>query len=256
MIEIIPAIDLLKGKCVRLKQGDYSQVTEFELDPVKQALIWQESGASRLHLVDLDGAKEGRPINDSVIKDIKNKLEIPIQIGGGIRTFDRAVKLLNENIDNIILGTLALENKKLVNELADKFPKRIIIGLDAKKGKVATRGWISESKTYATDLAKFFSNKNLKGIIYTDISTDGTLEGPNITALKEIGSVSKIPITASGGIGSMSDLFSLIPLEDYGIKSVIVGRALYEDKFSLQEAIKSLSNSNLKDITPKTDFFS
>tara|TARA_Y100001968_G_scaffold59441_2_gene50471 strand:- start:714 stop:1481 length:768 start_codon:yes stop_codon:yes gene_type:complete len=247
-MEIIPAIDLLDGNCVRLKQGDYTQVTEFNCDPKQQALIWQEKGAERLHLVDLDGAKTGKPVNDKSIREITSALDIPVQIGGGIRNIQRAKELLNFGLDKIILGTIAIENPHIVNELADKYPGRIIVGIDAKNGKVATRGWISQSSKLATDLTKEFSNQNIAAIISTDISSDGTLNGPSLNSLKEVASASSIPIIASGGIGSIADILSLIPLEAYGVIGIIIGRALYDGTIQLEDAIKALRNRNLKDI--------
>ena len=253
-MDVIPAIDLLGGNCVRLNQGDYGKVTQFSSNPKQQALSWQEQGAQRLHLVDLDGAKTGKPVNDNSIKEITRALNIPVQIGGGVRCFKRAEELLNIGVDKVILGTLAIENPNLVNDLAEKYPKRIILGIDAKDGKVATRGWITYSEKLAIDLARDFSNINIDSIISTDINTDGTLDGPNIESLREIASASNIPVIASGGVGSIADLLSLIPLEEYGVKGVIIGRALYDGKIKLEEAIKSLSKERLQDPLINNDF--
>ena len=249
MIEIIPAIDLLGGKCVRLHQGNYNLVTEFSSDPIQQALIWQEKGATRLHLVDLDGAKTGKPVNDLTIKAIKKELTIPIQIGGGIRSQQRAEDLINTGIDRVILGTIAIEKPEIVNKLSSKYPGKIIVGIDAKDGRVATRGWINQSKIKATDLVKNLSKSSISAIISTDISTDGTLEGPNLDFLKDIASVSNVPVIASGGIGTIGDILSLLPLEHYGICGVIIGRALYDGKIDLTEAIRVTKNQNMNDIT-------
>ncbi len=246
-MEIIPAIDLLDGKCVRLNQGNYNKVTQFNDDPLRQALIWEEKGASRLHLVDLDAAKTGRPANDSIIKQITSALKIPIQLGGGVRTKERAEELINYGLDRVIIGTLAIENIDLVKDLANKHPAKIVVGIDAKNGKVATHGWIDQSSTSATELAESFKNSEISGIISTDISTDGTLNGPNLEALKEIALVSDVPVIASGGVGSITDLISLIPLEAYGVNSVIVGRALYDGAIDIKEAIKVLKNGYLQD---------
>ena len=253
-MEIIPAIDLLQGNCVRLNQGDYNKVTQFNPDPVSQALTWQEKGAKRLHLVDLDGAKTGEPINNEAIKAITKSLTIPIQIGGGVRTKDRAKELLDYGIDKVILGTIAIEAPELVNEIVSNHPNKIIIGLDSKEGKVATRGWLKQSEVKANEIAREFSNLNIASIICTDITTDGTLKGPNLKALKEIAKVSKIPIIASGGVGSIADLLSLIPLESYGVKGVIVGRALYDGTIDLEEAINSISTPRMQD-PPKEGTF-
>ncbi len=246
-MEIIPAIDLLEGTCVRLHQGNYDKVTRFNSNPVEQALDWQSQGASRIHLVDLDGAKTGLPINDESIKAITEAIDIPVQIGGGIRTPERAEALLSYGIDRVILGTIAIEKPELVKRLAKVHPKKIIIGIDAKDGKVATRGWIKQSKVSATDLAKTFIGSGIAAIICTDIATDGTLKGPNIEAMRIMASVSDIPVIASGGIGSIADLLSLMPLEEDGVTGVIVGRALYDNAIDLREAILAMHNRNLID---------
>ena len=246
-MEIIPAIDLLNGKCVRLNQGNYNEVTKFNSDPVKQAQIWEKQGAKRLHLVDLDGAKTGEPINDQTIKEIKKSISIPIQLGGGIRNIERAKELLDIGIDRIILGTIAIENPELVSVLSKEYPKRIAVGIDAKEGMVATRGWLKRSEITSLELAKQLNELELAAIISTDISTDGTLEGPNIQALREIAEVSINPVIASGGIGSINDLISLVDLEHEGIEAIIVGRALYDGSIDLKEAILTLKNLIIQD---------
>ena len=246
-MEIIPAIDLLGGKCVRLNQGDYNKVTMFGSDPVKQALEWQEQGATRLHLVDLDAARTGNPINDQAIKSIAKVLKIPIQLGGGVRTLDRAEELINFGIEKVILGTIAIEEPELVKRLVTLFPNKIILGIDAKNGKVATSGWTKNSNIYAVDLVKSYSGQKIASVISTDISKDGTLLGPNIKALKDIAKASPFPIIASGGIGNMSDLLSLIPLENEGISGVILGRSLYDKKIDLKEAIKVIQGRKIND---------
>ncbi len=249
MIEIIPAIDLLDGKCVRLLQGKYTEVTQFNTDPVEQALLWQEQGAKRIHLVDLDGAKTGMPINDNIIKLIVENLKIPIQIGGGIRTVERAEELINLGVSRIIVGTIAIEEPKTIQELANKHRGKIVIAIDVINGKVATKGWINQSNVQATDLVKRFSTSDLGAFICTDISTDGTLKGPNITFLEEITSISNIPVIASGGIGSISDVLSILPLEEKGIAGLIIGRALYDKELDLKEALKVAKNVELTDST-------
>tara|TARA_B100000965_G_scaffold391380_1_gene399352 strand:+ start:40 stop:810 length:771 start_codon:yes stop_codon:yes gene_type:complete len=254
-MEIIPAIDLLNGKCVRLNQGNYNEVTKFNSDPVKQALIWEEQGAKRLHLVDLDGAKTGEPINDLTIKEIKKSISIPIQLGGGIRNKDRAKELFDIGIDRIILGTIAIENPKLVKVLSKEYPNRIAVGIDAKKGIVATRGWLKQSQIKSLDLAKQLNELDLAAIISTDISTDGTLKGPNVQALREIAEISTNPIIASGGIGSIADLISLVDFENEGIKAIIVGRALYDGSIDLKEALLTLRNLNIQDSFQNKDKF-
>ena len=254
-MEIIPAIDLLNGKCVRLNQGNYNEVTKFNSDPVKQAQIWESKGAKRLHLVDLDGAKTGEPINDLTIKKIKQSITIPIQLGGGIRSIDRAKELFGIGIDRIILGTIAIENPQLVKDLSKEYPKRVAVGIDAKEGMVATRGWLKQSEISSLDLTKQLNDLDLAAIISTDISTDGTLKGPNLQALREIAEISNNPVIASGGIGSIADLISLADFADEGIEGIIVGRALYDGSIDLKEAILTLKNLLLQDAFNDKDKF-
>ena len=248
-MEIIPAIDLLDGACVRLHQGDYDQVTRFSEDPVAQARSWQQQGASRLHLVDLDGAKRGEPVNDAAVRAITSALDIPVQLGGGVRSLERVADLLACGLDRVILGTVAVEQPALVSDLARRYPGRIVVGIDAKDGWVATRGWIEQSDVLATDLAQRFSDAGIAAIITTDIATDGTLAGPNLEALRAMAQASTVPVIASGGIGCMADLLSLLPLESLGVSGVIVGRALYDGRVDLAESIQALSESRLQDVT-------
>ena len=254
-MEIIPAIDLLNGKCVRLNQGNYNEVTKFNSDPVKQAQIWESQGARRLHLVDLDGAKTGEPINDLTIKKIKRSINIPIQLGGGIRTIDRAKELLGIGIDRIILGTIAIENPELVKVLSQEYPRRVAVGIDAKEGMVATRGWLKQSEISSLELAKRLNDLELAAIISTDIATDGTLKGPNVQALREITEISINPVIASGGIGSIADLISLSDFENEGIEGIIVGRALYDGSIDLKEALLALKNILIQDSINDKDKF-
>ena len=246
-MEIIPAIDLLDGQCVRLHQGDYDQVTRFSDDPVAQALSWQAQGARRLHLVDLDGARSGQPVNDAVVKAITAALDIPVQLGGGVRSAERAQELLACGLDRVILGTVALEHPELVDQLAERHPQRIVVGIDAREGRVATRGWISESSTLATDLAQRFSRTAIAAIISTDIATDGTLAGPNLEALRQMALASPVPVIASGGIGELSHLLSLLSIAPLGVEGVIVGRALYDGRVDLGEALAAIGPERLQD---------
>ena len=254
-MEIIPAIDLLNGKCVRLNQGNYNEVTKFNSDPVKQALIWEQQGAKRLHLVDLDGAKTGEPINDQTIKEIKKSISIPIQLGGGIRKVARAKELFDIGIDRIILGTIAIENPEIVKILSKEYPKRIAVGIDSKEGLVATRGWLKQSETTSIELAKQLNDLELAAIISTDISTDGTLKGPNVQALRDIAEISVNPVIASGGIGSIPDLISLVDLKNEGVEAIIVGRALYDGSVDLKEAQITLKNLVIQDSYNDKDNF-
>ena len=246
-MEIIPAIDLLNGACVRLHQGNYQSVTQFNDDPVAQALSWQQQGAKRLHLVDLDGARTGSPVNDRSIREIIKALNIPVQLGGGVRSCDRAENLLDFGLERVILGTLAIEQPDLVIKLAQNHPGKVVVGIDANNGKVATRGWLTQSEVEATELAKRLSAFGIAAIISTDISTDGTLAGPNLSALRNIAKASSVPIIASGGIGTIEDLLSLLPLEPLGVKGVIVGRALYDGKIDLAEASRAIGEDRWQD---------
>ncbi|SBO42035.1 1-(5-phosphoribosyl)-5-[(5-phosphoribosylamino)methylideneamino] imidazole-4-carboxamide isomerase [Cyanobium sp. NIES-981] len=246
-MQIIPAIDLLEGQCVRLHQGDYGQVTRFSDDPVAQALAWQAQGAQRLHLVDLDGARTGLPLNDAVVKAITAALSIPVQLGGGVRTAERAEELLACGLDRVILGTVAVEQPELVDALAARHPGRIVVGIDARDGMVATRGWVSASSTEATALAERFSGSGVAAIISTDIATDGTLAGPNLEALRAMATASAVPVIASGGIGCLEHLLSLLSLEPLGVEGVIVGRALYDGSVDLGEAIAAVDEGRLQD---------
>lgn len=249
-MQIIPAIDLLDGSCVRLHQGDYEQVTRFSDDPVAQALEWQRQGAERLHLVDLDGARSGEPVNDAVVKAITAALSIPVQLGGGVRSAERAEELLACGLDRVILGTVAVEQPELVRELAARHPGRIVVGIDAKDGKVATRGWIEASTVEATELARSFDGSGIAAIISTDIATDGTLAGPNLHALAAMARASAVPVIASGGVGDLADLLSLLSLEPAGVVGVIVGRALYDGRVDLAEALAAIGPARLVDPIP------
>jgi phosphoribosylformimino-5-aminoimidazole carboxamide ribotide isomerase len=246
-MQVIPAIDLLDGQCVRLHQGDYGQVTRFSDDPIAQALEWQRQGAQRLHLVDLDGARTGQPINDAVVRAITAALSIPVQLGGGVRSAERAEELLAYGLDRVILGTVAVEHPELVLELAERHRGRIVVGIDAKDGLVATRGWIEASTVEASALARSFAGSAVAALITTDIATDGTLAGPNLAFLRTMAEASSIPVIASGGIGDLADLLSLLSLAPLGVEGVIVGRALYDGRIDLVEALEAIGPERLQD---------
>ena len=249
-MQIIPAIDLLDGQCVRLHQGDYGQVTRFSDDPVAQALSWQNQGASRLHLVDLDGARRGEPVNDAVMRAITAALSIPVQLGGGVRSMERAEELLGCGLERVILGTVAIEQPELVEELAARHPGRIVVGIDATEGKVATRGWLEQSSVEAEELAARFEGTGVAALITTDIATDGTLAGPNLAFLRRMAQASSLPVIASGGVGCLEDLLSLLSLEPLGVEGVIVGRALYDGSVVLKEALEAIGPERLQDGVP------
>ena len=248
-MKLIPAIDLMDGKCVRLVKGDFNKSKNFSNNPSSQAKSWQKKGATSIHVVDLDAAKSGYFSNDESIISIRKSTNLPIQIGGGIRSEERIKQLFSYGIDKVILGTSVIENRKLVEEITSKFPERIIIGIDSKKGKVSTRGWLEQSDVYALDLIKELSNLNISSFIVTDIDTDGTLNGPNEDFIKEVLKKTSHPVIASGGIGSLSDLLSLTKFESFGLEGVIVGKALYEKKFTIEEGNKVLSSERLNDIS-------
>ncbi len=215
----------------------------------------KKEGAKCIHIVDLDAAKTGIPINDQSIKKIVNEVNIPIQIGGGIRSPERIEQLLSYGVDKVIMGTSAIENKALVKDLSSKYPKRIIVGIDAKDGKVSTRGWLKQTDVLAKDLVKEFSYFEIASFVVTDINTDGTLEGANEVFLKNILEITDIPVIASGGIGTISDLLSLTKFEHYGLYGVIVGKALYENKFTISEANNILSTEIINDIPINKDYY-
>ena len=255
-MKLIPAIDLMNSKCVRLYKGDFNRKKDFSKEPHEQAQYWESEGAECIHIVDLDAAKSGFPTNDKSIKEIAKRINIPIQIGGGIRSEERIEQLFSYGIDKVIMGTSAIENKELVKTLSNKFPFKIIIGIDAKEGKVSTRGWLKQSNVLAKDLVKEFSTFKIANFIVTDINTDGTLEGTNETFIREILEVTDIPVIASGGVGSISDLLSLVKFENSGLYGVIVGKALYENKFKINEAKDVLSSERITDIELNNNYYS
>ena len=249
-MEVIPAIDLLDGKCVRLYQGDYERSEIFNDNPVTVARSWAEQGATRLHVVDLDGAKEGKTSNLASIEAIVAAIAIPVQVGGGLRDRASIARLLDLGVQRCIVGTVAVEQPELVQELCQEFPEQIVVGIDARQGKVATRGWLETSEVLATDLAQRMAVAGAAAIIYTDIHRDGTMSGPNIDALRELATAIEIPVIASGGVSSLTDLLSLLALEPLGVTGVIVGKAIYTGDVKLTEAVQALGNGRFQDVPP------
>jgi phosphoribosylformimino-5-aminoimidazole carboxamide ribotide isomerase len=249
-MDVIPAIDLLDGKCVRLYQGDYAQSQVFDENPVAAARQWADQGATRLHLVDLDGAKAGHPVNQPAIEAIVRAVNIPVQVGGGLRDRSSAADLLSRGVQRVILGTVAVEQPDLVQQLCQEFPNRIIVGIDARNGKVATRGWLETSEVEAVTLAQQMAEFGVAAIIYTDIHRDGTLQGVNLDALRELANAVSVPIIASGGVSSVNDLMQLLRLEAIGVTGAIVGRALYTGAVSLKEAIRAVGQGRWQDVPP------
>jgi phosphoribosylformimino-5-aminoimidazole carboxamide ribotide isomerase len=249
-MDVIPAIDLLDGKCVRLYQGDYAQSQVFDENPAAVAQQWVEQGATWLHLVDLDGAKAGHPVNQGAIATIVRSTPVPVQVGGGLRDRQSVADLLSLGVRRVILGTIAVEQPELVGELCQEFPGQIVVGIDARNGKVATRGWLETSEVEAVTLAQQMSERGAAAIIYTDIHRDGTLQGPNREALRELAGAIEIPVIASGGVSSITDLLNLLALEPLGVTGVIVGKALYTGDVSLREAVKAIGNGRWQDVPP------
>ena len=252
-MDVIPAIDLLQGNCVRLYQGDYEQSQVFDEDPVAISQQWVAQGATRLHVVDLDGAKSGQSVNLEVIRAIAQSIPIPVQVGGGLRDYAGVTNLLSTGVKQAILGTVAVENPELVQQLCQEFPGQIMVGIDARDGKVATRGWLETSKISGIELAQQCAQMGAYGIIYTDIHRDGTLKGPNIPALREVAEAVDVPVIASGGVSSVTDLLSLLSLERLGVTGVIVGKALYTGDVVLKEALQAIGPGRLQDIPPDLD---
>jgi len=244
---VIPAIDLKDGQCVRLKQGRMEDTTVFSDDPVSMAVHWQAQGARRLHLVDLNGAFAGEPVNGDIVKAIAQALpDLPMQIGGGIRDLTTIEAYLSVGIDFVIIGTRAVQEPEFVKLACERFPGNIIIGLDAKDGLVATDGWAKVSDTTVVELAIEFADYGVEAIVYTDISRDGMMQGVNVEATVKLAEQSSIPIIASGGITSIDDIAALKAVSHTptgaGITGVITGRAIYEGTLDIKEAQKLLDN--------------
>ncbi len=250
-MDIFPAIDLLGGHCVRLYQGDYQQSQTFNEDPVAVARQWQAQGATHLHLVDLDGAKSGKPENLAVIAQIVKTLpDLRIQVGGGLRNPETVRRLLDSGVERAILGTVAIEQPALVHSLCQQYPDRIVVGIDARDGLVATKGWLETSQVKAADLTRQMADWGAAAIVYTDIQRDGTLVGPNLTALEELAKETNIPIIASGGVGTLRDLLSLLALEHLGVSGIIIGKALYTGAFDLTDALRAVGPDRWQDVPP------
>ena len=238
---LIPAIDLKDGRCVRLRQGDMNDETVFSDDPLAMARRWVEAGAQRLHLVDLNGAVAGFPVNADCIGRIAAAFpDLTIQVGGGIRDFDVIQTYLDVGVDYVIIGTQAVRAPHFVDEACLEFPGHILVGLDAKDGKVATDGWSKLSKHDALDMAKRFEDAGVEGIIFTDIGRDGMMRGVNVEATRNLARAINIPVIASGGVSSLDDLRAIATLTGVGVEGVIVGKALYAQRFTLPEALAAV----------------
>src|SRR5437667_2739972 len=240
-MQVIPAIDIKDGHCVRLKQGEVQSATVFSEDPAAMAQHWLELGAQRLHLVDLNGAFAGKPKNELVIREIVSVIgeEIPVQLGGGIRDLDTIERYLDDGITYVVIGTAAVKNPGFLHDACYAFPGHIIVGLDAREGKVATDGWSKMTGHDVVDLAKKFEDYGVEAVVYTDISRDGMMTGVNVEATVRLARELKIPVIASGGVASIADIEALRPYEKEGIIGAIAGRALYEGRLDFKAALKA-----------------
>jgi phosphoribosylformimino-5-aminoimidazole carboxamide ribotide isomerase len=235
---LIPAIDLKDGRCVRLRQGDMNRETVFSEDPVAMARHWVELGARRLHVVDLNGARSGKPVNEAVIRKIVNAVgaDIPVQLGGGLRDLDTIERYIDDGVSYVVIGTAAVKNPGFLQDACSAFGGHVIVALDAKGGKVATDGWSKLTGHDVIDLAKKFEEYGVDAILYTDIGRDGMLTGVNIEATVQLARAVRIPVIASGGVASVADIERLCAVEDEGIEAVVLGRALYEGTLDFKAA--------------------
>ena len=236
---LIPAIDLKDGHCVRLKQGDMNDSTTFSEDPARMARRWVDAGARRLHLVDLNGAFAGKPVNEGAIKAILAEIgeEVPVQLGGGIRDLDTIERYLDDGISWVIIGTAAVKNPGFLHDACNAFPGQVIVGLDARDGKVATDGWSKMTKHDVIDIAQKFEGYGVEAIVYTDIGRDGMLSGVNVEATVALARVLTVPVIASGGIHTVDDIRALKAVESEGIIGAIAGRSLYEGTLDFKAAV-------------------
>lgn len=239
-MEIWPAIDLRGGQCVRLQQGDYNRETVFGADPVAMARGFVAQGGRHLHLVDLDGARDGKLVNLEVVRAIVKAVDIPCELGGGVRDEAAIRTLLDAGLSRVVVGTKALREPEWFREMCHKFPNRLALGIDAREGMVATHGWLETSDVSAVAMARQFADEPIAALIYTDIATDGMLQGPNLTAMSEMSAAVSLPVIASGGVSSAADVARLT---ETGVAGVIIGRALYENRITLPEAITASQSS-------------
>jgi len=238
--ELIPAIDLKGGKCVRLQEGIASRATEYSDDPLSMALHWQEQGAQRLHLVDLDGAFAGEAAHVGLAKSIFQGLKIPVQFGGGLRTLDQIARILDLGAQRAIVGTVAVDHPEIVEQAVCRFPEAIVVGIDARRGRVALRGWVDQTSLTAIELVQRMKNIGVKRVIYTDVSRDGMLSGANVDETEALAREAEIGVIASGGVSDDADVRALWERRASGIEGVILGRSLYEKKIDLAQIIMLL----------------
>ncbi|MFS0775345.1 1-(5-phosphoribosyl)-5-[(5-phosphoribosylamino)methylideneamino]imidazole-4-carboxamide isomerase [Neobacillus sp. 3P2-tot-E-2] len=236
-LTLYPAIDMRGGNCVRLLQGDYDKETIYGDSPFDMARAFAEDGAEWIHMVDLDGAKDGQRVNDRFVIEAAKQLKVNVQIGGGIRSEADILHYLENGITRVIIGSIAVSNPEFAIEMIQKYGKQIVVGIDAKNGYVATHGWLNTSEVKAVELSKRFADAGAETFIFTDIATDGTLAGPNIAAVCEMAEVTGKTVIASGGVSSLADLRAL---NAEGVRGAIVGKALYENRFTLKEALNEV----------------
>ena len=239
---IIPAIDIKEGRCVRLREGQFSDTEIFSDNPVKIAIKWADEGAKMLHIVDLDGARYGKITNFSLLQQIKKKVNIPIQVGGGIRSYEEVERLISLGVSRVILGTILWKDKTLAKRLFKDFSEKIIAGIDDRDGHMAIEGWQNIAPVKALDFAEEMERLGAKRIVYTDIKRDGTLKGPNIESIKRIMKKVNIPIIVSGGVTSLDDIKKLKKFEIEGIEGIIIGKALYKGNILLNEALELVAS--------------
>lgn len=237
---VYPAIDIRDGKCVRLQQGDYNQETIFSDSPLKVAQTWESQGGQYIHLVDLDGAKAGQPVNDAIIGQIASSVGVPVQVGGGLRTLADVERLLGLGVSRVIIGTAAINDREFTETVLGKYGDKVAIGIDARNGFVATHGWLNTSEVRAEDLAKELAAKGAETFIYTDISRDGMMQGPNVEGILSMAAASGKTVIASGGVTSLDDLVRLNEHSSSGVGGAIVGKALYIGNIDLADALKTL----------------
>lgn len=232
---IIPAVDIKDGKAVRLFKGDFNQVKVYGDNPVEVAKGWEDKGAKHLHIVDLDGAFEGKPKNYKIVEKIVKAVSIPVEFGGGLRNFEAVKTMIDIGVERVIIGSLAYQNKDEFLKIVDTFPEKVVLGIDAKDGKVAIKGWLEKTEYTPLEFAKQFENYNIWGYLYTDVNRDGALVGPNIEGTKFLAENLNKPVIASGGVGKLEDVKKLYSLKPFGVYGVVVGKALYENKIKLEE---------------------
>lgn len=235
---IFPAIDLKDGNCVRLEKGEMNRATVFNDDPAAQAMKFESHGFKWIHIVDLNGAFEGKPVNIGPVKEILSAVKVPLQLGGGIRDISTIEHWLDAGVTRVILGTAALRNPGIVIEACNEFPGKIVVGVDGKGGKVAVEGWAETSEVSVIDLAKKFEDAGVAAILYTDVARDGMLGGVDLSGTKILAQSVNIPVIASGGVAGMEDIKAVKALEEYGVCGVVAGRAIYDGRIDIEQALK------------------